>query len=160
MSEFATRDSRFWRTQLPVDFLDDSLTINDWSTVSADLSGGEPVNLWYIQLEQTNNGGTPETLELEINMVNPSTGVVTAYTFTLACNSGTIYYAIINRNLTGGDFTCILSATAYSVNASPSANVALPFFTASVGLIRVRQTTDVDVVAAQIEVNITWEKLE
>ena len=31
---------KYWKTQLPVDYLDTSLTIDTWETVSADLSGG------------------------------------------------------------------------------------------------------------------------
>jgi hypothetical protein len=37
--------------------------------------------------------------------------------------------------------------------------MATPFNAASIGLIRVRQTTAVDGVTAQIEVNIVWDKL-
>lgn len=142
----------YWKTQLPVDYIDTSLTINTYENVSADLSGGKPARLWWIQVEQTNNGATDEDITLEVTING------TAYEFSGTCVSGTVYFGIIGGNLTAGDFTPLLTttnATTFGLNNA----IGTPFIAESVGLIRVKQTTDVDAVSAQIEVNIRWEKL-
>ena len=71
----------FWKTQLPVDYIDTSLTINDWETIVADLSDGKPAKLLAIIVQQDNNGAAAEDIELEITMAHPVTGVMTTYTW-------------------------------------------------------------------------------
>lgn len=147
------QDAWYWKTQLPVDYIDTSLTINTWETVSSDLSGGKPAKLWYIMIEQTNNGATAEDIELEITLNG------TAYTWDPACDSGTIYYGVIIQSLTTSDFTTYEVSTSSINVAALDADHAIPFIAKSVGLIRTRQTSDVDGTSAQIEINIVWEKL-
>lgn len=143
----------YWRSQLPVDYIDTSLVINTWETVVADLSGGKPAKIWYIVVEQTNNGASAETVELEVTING------TAYTWTLTdiASAATVYMRI-TADLTAGDFTTLSTTTVRSILARDDDHT-IPFVVDSVGLIRVRQTTDVDAVSAQIEVNIIWEKL-
>jgi len=144
----------YWRTQLPVDYIDTSLVQNTWENVVADLSGGKPARLWLIIVEQENNGATVETIELEITING------TAYTWTLTgIASGTPNYCYISTGLTAGDFTTANGATIYTVLAADP-DLSVPFTVESVGLIRVRQTTDVDGTSAQIEVNVVWDRLE
>lgn len=155
MSEFATVDRRFWRTQLPVDYLDTTLVINVWETVSADLAGGLPAALLWVLVEQTNNAATVETLEFEITING------TAYTRTLTgIASGAVMSLFMTKDLATGDFD-LLSSTSLFTFGSGGVDVdhAYPFKAESVGLIRVRQTTTVDVTTAQIEVNVVWDKL-
>jgi len=149
--------SRCWQTQLPVDYLDTSLVQNAFENVVADLSAGKPVRLWFITVEQTNNGATIETIELEITING------TAYTWTLVgIASGTETYCFLNEKLTAGDFATQFTASVVSALNVGAGDVdfSIPIMAASVGLIRVRQTTDVDVTSAQIEVNIVWDRLE
>lgn len=144
---------RFWRSQLPVDFIDATIVINAWETVEADLSEGLPARLWHIEVEQTNNGAAAEDLEFEITING------TAYTVTLSgIASGVISYIHVSNNLSGGDFLFLGSTQIRTVGTFVNFN-AIPFNAASVELIRVRQTTAVDVVSAQIEVNMKWDKL-
>lgn len=143
----------YWKTQLPVDFIDNSLTINDWSEVSADLSGGKPVRLWTIAVAQTNNASSSETVELELILNG------TAYTITLTgITSGTVYFNHLKDLLSGGDWVFENTVSEVAAGARIIEN-AIPLTVDSVGLIRVRQTSTVDATSAQIEVNITWEKL-
>jgi len=146
----------YWRTQLPVDYIDTSLVINTWETVVADLSGGKPVRLWFIAIEQTNNGATDEDLELEITLNGK------AYTVSATgATSGEICYVKPSWSLAAGDWVFSVSASVHSVGAYALAtNMVVPFNVESVGLIRVRQTSDVDGTSAQIEVNIIWDCLE
>ena len=148
--------TKYWKTQLPVDYITtgvaDPIVINTWYTATANLSGGKPAKLLYILVEQTNNGATAETIELEITING------TAYVFTAACDDGSEYYGRIRHYLVGGDFDTVLSITQSLTNALSNAH-SVAFIAEKVGLIRVRQTTAVDAVAAQIEVNIVWEKL-
>lgn len=145
---------RYWKTQLPVDYLDASLTQNLWETVDLDLSDGEPAKLWWIIVEQTNDGAAVETIELEITING------TAYTWTLTgIASGTPSYCFFAFSLAAGDFNPVASTTARTCGNPMNGDEAVPFCAESVGLIRVRQTTGVDPTAAQIEVNIVWEKL-
>jgi len=149
--------SRYWKTQVPVDYIDTSLVINTWETVVANLSGGKPARLWYIIIEQTNNGATAENLELEITING------TAYTVTVTADSAGQYFVFLQYARAAGDFSFAVGAkdTAYTVlSAALSSHSSMPFTAASVGLIRVRQTTDVDGTSAQIEVNIVWDRLE
>lgn len=145
-------NAHYWKSQPPVDYLDDTLTIDTWETVSADLSGGMPAKLLVIIVEQTNNGATAETIELEMTIDG------TAYTFTINANSGTKYYCVLLETLTAGDFTPNSTTDVRTVSGLDP-DFASPFYAGSVGLIRVRQTTTVDGTSAQIEVNIMWEKL-
>lgn len=144
----------YFQTQLPIDFLDAALVINVWETVSVDLSENAPAKLWFIQVEQTNNGAAVEDLELEITING------TAYTWPLAgIASGAIQFCFIGVTLSAGDFTPGFSANVRTVGNALDPDTAVPFVAGDVGLIRVRQTTAVDVVSAQIEVNLVWEKL-
>lgn len=145
--------NKFWKTQLPIDFIDTSLTINDWMEISPDLSEGKPAKLWFLILKQTNNGTSAEDIDLEVTING------TAYVFTGTLTNATNYYGVIDRNLDTGDFSPILDATANTCIGAYSNVHAIPFVAESVGLIRVQQTTNVDGTSAQIEVNIAWEKL-
>lgn len=142
----------YYRQQLPIDYIDTSLVINTWETIVADLSSGRPCQLGHMYIEQTNNGATAEDIELEITING------TAYTWTIAAASGTPYYLFISSALTAGDFQTASSATSYSVGTQVS-SLYKPFNAAYVSLIRVRQTSDVDGISAQIEFNLAWDKL-
>lgn len=146
-------DLFFWRNQIPIDYLDITLTINAWETVSAALSSSVPAQLRYIIVEQTNNGAAVETIELEITFNG------TARTWTLAgIASGTPIYCIVTANQSAADFETS-STTSIQQVMSLDADQSAPLAASSIGLIRTRQTTAVDGVAAQIEVNIVWDKL-
>jgi len=146
--------SRYWKSQVPVDYLDDSLVQNTWETVVADLSGGKPARILYIFLEQTNNGATAEDLELEITI----NGI--AYTFSqAAAASGSQYQGRISYSASAGNFLAIMGTGGWTVRGF-NVNTSVDFIAESVGLIRVRQTSDVDITSAQIEVNIVWDRLE
>lgn len=144
-----------WKRQNPVDYLDTSLVQDAWETVSSDLSEGKPARLQYIIVEQTNNGATQENVELEITI----NGV--AYTVDLgAIASGERRYVYHNVALTGGVSEFSDSSTQFSVGDNGlSSDKGIPFVAESVGQIRVRQTSNVDGVSAQLEVNIVWDKL-
>ena len=142
-----------WQTQLPVDYKDTSLVINTWENVSADLSGGKPTKLNFTFFEQTNNGATDEDIELEITING------TAYTITQTAVSGTVYYVYLNQAQSGGDFSFVTSTSTRAFNGQNIASMAGSFIAETIGLIRVRQTTNVDGTSAQIEVNIIWDKL-
>ena len=148
-----------WETQLPVDYKNDSLVINTWETVSSDLSGGKPAKLRYFIIEQTNTGAAVEDIVIEITIPHPVTGVATALTFTIANSaSGIPYYVYITRDLSTGWFYPWYSQADLHIGTE-SADQTVPFTVGYIGLVRERQTTAVDGVAAQIEVNIVWEKL-
>jgi hypothetical protein len=142
----------YWQTQLPVDYLDTSLVINTPEDVSADLSGGKPAKLWILSFEQTNNGATDEDIELDVTING------TAYTFSQTAVSGTVYYCYMSRNLATGDFEPTVTTDVVTMN-SEDTDFSIPFVAASVGLIEVQQTSTVDGTSAQIEVNLSWEKL-
>lgn len=143
-----------WQSQLPVDYIDNSLTINNWETIVADLSGGDPARLWWIIVEQTNNGAAVENFELEITING------TAYTFAQAAAvSGTQYFGLMYYTLTAGDFTPLFTTSTHTVGNPVSTAQGIPFTAETVSLIRIRQTTAVDVVAASLEVNIVWDLL-
>jgi len=145
-----------WKTQLPVDYIDTSLVINTWETVVADLSGGKPARLWFIIVEQTNNGATAENLELELTING------TAYTVSLAAiASGVAQFVNVTHELTAGDFTLAFGTQVGTVGTfDRSPNKSIPFIAENITLIRVRQITDVDITSAQIEVNLVWDRLE
>ena len=150
----------YWKTQLPIDYLDASLTINTPEVVSADLSSGKPAKIWVIEIEQTNNGATDETIVLHITMPNPSTGAETVYDVTITtAGDGAIHWVYLNRALATGDYSFITSTSARTMGSNNMATTAIPFTAGYVGLITVEQTSTVDVTTAQIEVNIQWEKL-
>ena len=143
-------------TQLPVDWIDTALVASTWETVEANLSGGHPAKLYLIYVEQTNNGATVEDIEVEID-INGST---LNWTIPNAV-SGTPYYLQIGHDQLLGDFDPVYGTSIRGVLLGPASNSDLQPFTArTVGLIRAVQTTGVDAVAAQIEVNIVWDKLE
>jgi len=155
MSSKTRAITSYWKTQLPVDYLDTTLVQNTWENVSADLSEGMPARLWYIIVEQTNNAASAEDLELEITING------TAYTASLgAIASGALNFVAVSAVLTAGDFT-LTDATSdmTAMTATVNTEKSIPFIAESVGLIRVRQTSDVDVTSAQIEVTIVWDKL-
>lgn len=149
----------FWKTQLPVDYIDTSLTINDWETIVADLSDGKPAKLLAIIVQQDNNGAAAEDIELEITMAHPVTGVMTTYTWSASLASAIPQWGIIEYHLAAGDFTPTLTATLSQPLWTGANTLSYPFTSGAISLIRVRQTSAVDVVSAQIEVNIIWEKL-
>jgi hypothetical protein len=144
---------RVWETQLPVDYIDTTLVINTWETVVANLSGGNRAKLWYVTVEQTNNGATNETIEFEMTING------TAYTWTINAVSGSTYYIYFTMNLATGDFEPVSSAASVRTFIVVDNTHPISFNAKSVGLMRVRQTTDVDGTSAQIEVNTVWEKL-
>ena len=145
---------RRWETQLPVDYLDVTLVQDAWETIVADLSEGAPAKIWYIIVEQTNNGAAVEDIELEITING------TVYLWDpAAVVSGARMYCYVTFQQTLGDFNTFEVNTLNTVgSAAGSVEHTIPFVAQSVELIRVRQTTAVDGVAAQIEVNIFWER--
>jgi len=150
------KKAKFWKSQLPVDYIDTSLVINTWETVSADLSEGKPARLLFIIVEQTNNGAAVETVELEITING------TAYVFTgTNMPSGTVCFGYVTEALLGGDFLVALpvGGTVIPAGEGYSATITKTFNASRVGLIRARQTSAVDATSAQIEVNIIWDKL-
>jgi len=147
-------EQKTWQSQLPIDYLDASLTINTWETVDADLSEGDPARLVYVIVEQTNNGAAVEDIELEITING------TAYTWTLSgIASGALIYCGISANLATGDFETVSQATNPRMVQALDDDHSHPFVAESIGLIRTQQTSAVDGVSAQIEVNIVWDKL-
>lgn len=154
MSEFYGNRA-IWKSQIPIDYIDTSLVINTPETVAADLSAGDPARLWYVIIEQTNNGAAVEDIEL-LMTVNG-----TVYTFAQgAAASGTRYHGYFTYAQTGSDFSPAFSANIITLgSAMNDLDHAIPFTAETIGLITTQQTTAVDGVAAQIEVNITWDKL-
>lgn len=137
-----------WEDQDPVDYDDNTLVINTWETVDADLSEGKPAKLDYVIVEQTNDGAAVEDIELEITI----NGV--ANTWSLGgIASGAQHYC----GLTIAGVTVDQATNPRMVRALDDDH-SLPLKAQSVGLIRVRQTSVVDGVAAAIEVNILWAK--
>lgn len=137
-----------WVQQDPIDYDDASLVINTWENVSADLSAGQPARLNYITVEQTNNGATVETIELEITL----NGVPNTWTLA-GIASGAIHFL----GLTIEGVTVDQTPNPRMVRALDDDH-SVSLASESIGLIRVRQTTDVDGVSASIEVNIVWDK--
>ena len=144
----------YWKSQLPVDYLDTSLTINTWENVTADLSAGKPARLWYIQIVQTNNGATAETVVIEITV----NGVALTRTLTGIANT-VKHYVYVTESQTTGKFTLWSGTVANTVGNGIDPDAGRYLTAESIGLIRVKQTTAVDVTTAQIEVNIVWDKL-
>ena len=147
---------KFWKTQLPVDYIDTTLTHNVWETAIANLSGGKHIKIWIFKVEQTNNGATAEDLEVEITFNG------TAYLISLnAMDSAEMYYLFVTVNLTAGDFFIFHTTSEVSFGRGESivSAMAIPFVADNASLVRVRQTSDVDVTSAQIEINISHEIL-
>ena len=155
MLEGSGSHKSYWQTQKPIDYLDTTLTINTPETVVADLSGGRPAKIWFFIVEQTNNGAAVETLVVHITING------TVYDVTLTgVASGAQSYISCYTDLATGDFNFNDSAAGtYTMGSPGKANLAIPFTARSIGLITVEQTSAVDGVSAQIEVNIVWEKL-
>ena len=143
---------KFWKTQKPVDYLDDSLVQNTWENVVADLSEGLPARIWFIILEQTNDGATAEDIELEVTIEG------TTKTWSGTLDSGSQYYGFLDKN--GDPQFHVANAQCTLRDVQPTGDVAIGGTYRDVGLIRVRQTSDVDGVSAQIEVNVVWDKME
>lgn len=143
----------YWQTQKPIDYLDTSLVVDTWENVSDDLGAGKPVKIWSVIIEQTNNGAAVENLELEISI----NGVPHIWSIANAA-SGTPYYCYITNEQSAGNYGVASSSSARTFNSLGLGNISIPF-SQLISLIRVRQTTNVDVVSAQIEVNITFAKL-
>lgn len=145
--------SVFWKSQLPVDFEESTVVINTWYEVVADLGSDKNVRCWFILVEQTNNGGTNETIEVEVEIDG------TPYTCSQSLASGTRGSVLVLHTLTGGDFTLYLTPTDATTMRGINTSNGIPFI-GKIGRIRVRQTTDVDLTSAKIEVNITHDLLE
>jgi hypothetical protein len=122
----------------------DPIVQNTWYTALAET---EDVKAYYLIVEQTNNGAAVETIEVELTVdgtvytgsIGPASGVITSVAFDIEGNLA----------FWGG-----ISFQMLALDADQSA----PLETRSLG-IRVRQTTAVDPVAAQIEVNMVYETL-
>lgn len=142
-------------TSFPIDYIDTTLVINTWETITGFSSGGKRCKILYMYIEQTNNGATDEDLELELTYLDQN-GTTRTITFSLTAASGQRYYCYLTGDLTGGIFTGATSTSVYPMVTRGTDNIEgwkLRALTSA----RVRQTTDVDVVAAQIELNAIWE---
>ena len=116
-----------WMGHLPIDFLDDTIVQNTWETVSANMSGGEPTKMWFIIVEQTNNGNTDEDIELEMTIDG------TAYTGSATMTSGTPYYFYATWDLSAGDWNLWRTSNRVTA-AAPETRVAIPWIVGDVGL--------------------------
>lgn len=128
-----------------LDWDEDTLVQNTWYTA---LATTEDVKAWYIVVEQTNNGAAVETIEVELTIDG------TVYTETLVgLASGTPMYLTFL-------YTGVLASQALVIQVlSRDNDQSAPLETRSLQ-IRVRQTTPVDPVAAQIEVNMVYATKE
>ena len=127
-----------------LDWIEDTLTINEWYTP---LATTDNVKAFYLIVEQTNNGAADETLELELTIND------VVYSRAVAARvSGTQYYITLDTNSDIG------FATVNQI-LSRDADQSAPLETRSLQ-IRVRQTSAVDVTSAQIEVNMVYATLE
>ena len=126
--------------------VEDPVVINTWYTV---MPTTEDVKLWYVVFEQTNNGATAETVECEFT-INGGAPVVAAGA---GLDSGNQYYAMVDLAAVGS-----VSGDVYQVSSGETDQSA-PLETRSLQ-IRVRQTSAVDLVSAQIECNIVYATLE
>lgn len=123
----------------------DPIVINDWYTALETRRG---IKAYYLIVEQNNNGAAAEDLEVELTI----NGIV--YVASLgALVSGTSYY--VNATITAAFSVFATVRQILSLDADQSA----PLETKSLK-IRVRQTTVVDGVSAQIEVNLVYEELQ
>lgn len=106
------------------------------------------VKAWYLFVEQTNNGATAEDIEIELTLNG-----IALPTDTRASVSGTPY-AVRIRN----ENDPFMDAGNWTLGAQDS-DQSVPLETRSLQ-VRVRQTTAVDVVAANIEVNMVYATKE
>lgn len=151
-----SRRRRTFVTQPPVDWIETSLTMLAIETVETDLSEGQPAELYMIIVEQTNNGATAEDIMVNITI----NGTVVQWDLS-GIASGTPQYLQIDKNLSGTTFNPTHGTSARGVLlGTVSSSDILPFVAESVSEITVQQTSTVDAVAAQIEVNIIWAKAE
>ena len=127
-------------TDVPVD----PVVLNDWYEP---LPLTRNVKAWYLVVEQTNNGATIESIEVELTI----NGVVTPRVISAA--NGTLHYMMFDID---GDLQ--LSSTAIQM-LSLDLDQSAPLETRSLRG-RVRQTTTVDLVSAIIEVNMVYATLE
>lgn len=117
------------------------IVINDWYTA---LETTRNVKGWYLLVEQTNNGAAVETIVTELTIGG------TVYTNTdAAAASGVLQYMYLDT-----DGVLQNQATARQL-LSLDDDQSAPLETRSLQ-IRVRQTTAVDAVAAQIDVNMNY----
>ncbi len=135
MFEFQNLD---WDTATDVPI--DPVVINDWYVA---LVPTPNVKAYYLVVEQTNNGGTDETLELEATING------TIYTASINTASGVERNLIFNINAVLDDVASRTQMLAFDADQSA------PLETRSLG-IRVRQTTVVDLVSAIIDVNLVY----
>ncbi len=128
-------------TDVPID----PIVINDWYVA---LEPTRNVKVWYLIIEQTNNGATNEDLEIELTI----NGVVFIANGA-AIVSGDPRYIVAGSTGVFDDVGGVRQVL--SLDGDQSA----PLETRSLG-IRVRQTTAVDLVSAIIEVNMVYATLE
>ncbi len=119
--------------------------LNDWYTP---LPLTRNVKAFYLIVEQTNNGATAENLEVELTV----DGVVHLGTIPGATN-GTPFYKYIDYS--GGFWASATVRQILALDLDQSA----PLETESLK-IRVKQTSAVDAVSAQIEVNMVYATKE
>ena len=118
---------------------------NAWNTPLDTTSN--PVKIYYLVFEQTNNGATVETVSLEITTNG------TAHTTTSAVNSGAKMYVYFDED------GAIQRGTSVRQLLSQELDNSAPLETKSVK-IRIRQTTGVDPVSASLEVNMVYGEAE
>ncbi len=129
-----------------LDWIETTIVQNDWLTPLNTVRG---IKAFYLIVEQTNNGAAAESIEVELT-INGSTK--TASLVDIA--SGSAYYLTLNAD---GDLASLGVATRQLL--ALDADQSAPLETKSLK-IRVRQTTAVDGVSAQIEVNLVYEELQ
>ena len=128
-----------------LDWINTSLTINEWYTA---LATTRNVRVWYLVVEQTNNGAAAEILEVELTIDGAA-----PITRSVAAVSGTADYIYIDWNGALVDQAAVVQLL--SLDNDQSA----PLETRSLQ-VRVRQTSDVDATSAQIEVNMVYQTIE
>ena len=122
--------------------VDAIVVLNKWYTP---LVPTKNVRAFYLIVEQTNNGATDENLEVELTV----DGVVHLGTIPGATN-GTPFYKYIDYS--GGFWASATVRQILALDLDQSA----PLETRRLE-IRVRQTSAVDLTAAQIEVNMVYD---
>ncbi|GAH47558.1 unnamed protein product, partial [marine sediment metagenome] len=140
-----------WVTQTPIEYADATLVEDVWETVVADLSEGEPGRFWYVVIYQSNTGAAGEDFELEFNFGDAVR--------TLAVNlaDDTPFYVYENYALLGGEMLLEINI-AGTFGDAYGEGLAIPFSFDRCGLIRVRQTSNVDGGAAEVAITIIWDK--
>ena len=127
-----------------LDYINNALTINTWYTP---LDTTKNVKAHYIIVEQTNNGATNEDIVCELTIDG------TIYTWTRGAVSARPYYLFFTAAGAVTDTDSKRQVLSFDNDQSA------PLETRSLQ-IRVRQTSGVDVVSAQIEVNMVYATLE